>query len=63
MTFFRKIKSISFNFNFVSPLVKRIVIISNKQGIYELLHDVLNHVRRRTLGVWEMSRRPEYFIK
>ena len=35
----------------VPPQVKRIVIISNKPGIYELPHEELpNDVRLRTLG-------------
>ena len=33
---------------FVSPQVKRIVIISNKHGIYELLHKLPNDLRLRT---------------
>ena len=35
---------------FVSPQVKRIVIISNKPGIYELPHELPNDLRLRTLG-------------
>ena len=35
---------------FVSPQVKRIVIISNKNGIYELPHELPNELRLRTLG-------------
>ena len=35
---------------FVSPQVKRIVIISNKHGIYELPHELLNNVRLKTIG-------------
>ena len=35
---------------FVSPQVKRIVIISNKHGIYELPHELPNDLRLRTLG-------------
>ena len=35
---------------FVSPQVKRIVIISNKHGIYELSHELPNDVRLRTWG-------------
>ena len=35
---------------FVLPQVKRIVIISNKHGIYELPHDLPNDLRLRTLG-------------
>ena len=35
---------------FVSPQVKRIVIISNKHGIYELPHELPNDLRLRKLG-------------
>ena len=35
---------------FVSPQVNRIVIISNKHGIYELPHELSNDLRLRTLG-------------
>ena len=35
---------------FVSPQVKRIGIIGNKDGIYELLHNLPNDLRLRTLG-------------
>ena len=35
---------------FLSPQVKRMVIISSKQGIYEWPHDVPNDLRPRTLG-------------
>ena len=35
---------------FVSPQVKRIVIISNKHGIQELPHELPNDLRLRTLG-------------
>ena len=34
---------------FVSPQVKRIVIISNKHGIYVLPHELPNDLRLRTL--------------
>ena len=34
---------------FVSPQVKRIVIISNKHGIYELLHELPNELRLEML--------------
>ena len=33
-----------------SPQVKRSVIISNKHGIYELLHELPNDLRLRKLG-------------
>ena len=35
---------------YVSPQVKRIVIISNKHGIQELSHELPNDLRLRTLG-------------
>ena len=34
---------------FVSPLVKQIVIISNKHVIYELCHELQHDLRLRTL--------------
>ena len=35
---------------FVSPQVKQIVLISNKNGIYELTDKLPNDLRLRTLG-------------
>ena len=35
---------------FFSPHVKRTVIIRNKHGIYELLHELPNELRLRILG-------------
>ena len=35
---------------FFSPQVKRWVIITNKQGIYQLPHELPNGVRLRILG-------------
>ena len=35
---------------FVSPQVKRVVIISNKYDIYELRDELPNDLRHRTLG-------------
>ena len=35
---------------FESPQVKQIMIISNKHGIFELPHELLNNLRLRTLG-------------
>ena len=35
---------------FLTPQVKRSVIISNKPGIYELPHELLNAVKLRILG-------------
>ena len=34
----------------VSPQVKRIVILSNKHGIYELPHELPNDLRLKKLG-------------
>ena len=34
----------------LTPQVKRIVIISNKHGIYELPHELPNDLRLRILG-------------
>ena len=41
---------LTFDKIFVSPQVKRIVIIGNKNGIYELPHESPNDLRLRTLG-------------
>ena len=46
---------------FVSPQVKRIVVISNKHGIYELPHELPNDLRLRNLGNSEISRRSQNF--
>ena len=35
---------------FLSPQVKRSVVISNKHDIYELPHELLNNIRLRILG-------------
>ena len=35
---------------FLSPQVKRSAIISNKQGVYELPHELPNDLRLRILG-------------
>ena len=35
---------------FLSPQVKRIVIITNKHGIYEFAHELPNNLKLRTLG-------------
>ena len=35
---------------FLSPQMKQIVIISNKHGIFELPHELLNDLRLRILG-------------
>ena len=41
---------------FVSPQVKKIVIISNRHGTNELLHKLPNDLRLRILGSKEVSR-------
>ena len=48
---------------FLSPEVKRSVIISNKYAIYELPQELPNDLRLRILGNWETSRKPQNFIK
>ena len=35
---------------FLSPQVKRSVVISNKHDMYELPHELLNNIRLRILG-------------
>ena len=35
---------------FLSPQVKRTAIISNRQGVYELLHELPDNLRLRILG-------------
>ena len=47
---------------FVSPKVKRIVIISNKHGIYELPHELPNDLRLRTLGNIKKISKPRRII-
>ena len=44
---------------FLSPQVKRIVIISNKHGIYELPHELPDDLRLRILGNYEILRRSQ----
>ena len=48
-----------FDKTFVSPQVKRSVIISNKHGIYELPQKLPNDFRLRTLGNKEIPRRSQ----
>ena len=48
---------------FVSPQVKQFVIISNKHGIYELPHELLNDLRLGTLGNKEISTRSQNVIE
>ena len=40
---------------FLQPQVKRSAIISNKQGVYELPHELPNDLRLRILGNKEKS--------
>ena len=40
---------------FLSPQVKWSIVISYKQGIYELYHELLNDSRLWILGYWEKS--------
>ena len=42
---------------FVSPQVKRNAIISNKQGAYQLTHELPHELRLRILGNDEKSRK------
>ena len=47
---------------FVSPQMKRIMIISNKHGIYELTHELPNDLRFRALANKEISRKSQNVI-
>ena len=49
--------------NFLFTTMKRIVIINNKHGIYELPHKLLNDLGLRILGNWEILRRSQFFIE
>ena len=49
--------------NFLSPQVKGSVIISNKYGIYELPHELLNDLRLRILGNEESIEKSQNFIE
>ena len=40
---------------FLSPKVKRSAIVTYKHGIYKLSHELLNNLRLRILGIWEIS--------
>ena len=48
---------------FISPQVKRSVIISNKHGIYKLPHALSNDLRLRILGNQEGSEKSQNFIE
>ena len=47
----------------VSPQVKRIVIINNEHGIFELPHELPHDLGLRILGNYEISRRYQLFIE
>ena len=48
----------------LSPQVKESVIISNKYGIYQLVHELLNNLKLlRILGNQEISGRSQNFIE
>ena len=40
--------------NFLTPQIKRWAIITYKHGIYELLHELLNDLRLRILGNYQI---------
>ena len=48
---------------FLAPQVKQWVIITYKHGIYELPHELLNDVRLRILGIYEISEKCLNFIE
>ena len=48
---------------FLSPQVKRSLIISNKYGIYELPHKLSNDLRLRILGNLEISGKSQNFLE
>ena len=48
---------------FLSPQVKRRLIISNEYGIYELPHELPNDLRLRILGNQGISRKSQNFIE
>ena len=48
---------------FLSPHVKRSVIISNKHSMYELPYEFPNDLRLRILGNWEIRAKSQNFIK
>ena len=48
---------------FLSPKVKRCLIITYKHGIYESPHELLNHLRLWILGNLETSRKHLNFIE
>ena len=48
---------------FLSPQVKRSAITSNKQGVYELSHELPNDVRLRILGKKEKSGKSQNLVQ
>ena len=47
----------------LSPQVKRTAIISNKQGVYELSHELPNDLRLRILGYKEKPGRSQNLVE
>ena len=47
----------------LSPQVKQSATISNKQGVFELSHELTNHVRRRILRNKEKSGKSQNFLE
>ena len=47
----------------LSPQMKLSVVISNKHGIYEFPHELLNDLTFRILGNYERSRTPEILVE
>ena len=48
---------------FLSPQMKRRLIISNKYGIYELPPELPNDLKLRILGNYEISGKPQSSIE
>ena len=48
---------------FLSPEVKQSVIISNKQGVYEMLHELPNDLRLSILGNMEISGKSQNLLE
>ena len=54
---------LSFYQLFLSPEVKQSVIISNKQGVYEMLHELPNDLRLSILGNMEISGKSQNLLE
>ena len=52
-----------FDQHFLSPQVKRSVIISNKYGIYELPHKLQNDLRLKILRKQEITAKFQNFVE